>query len=283
MLKPYAQRILRSVGLHDRLRVSSVYDAYWKIADQNRIRNRDTEVRFYHDLLDGFLPGDLIFDIGANAGEKTDIFLRLGAHVVAVEPDDHNQEVLRRKFVKYRVTPKPVVIVDRAVSDSVGIATMWIDSPGSALNTLSEKWADALKGDDERRTAHPRDKLEFKQTKDVRTTTLDELISSHGTPLFIKIDVEGFELQVLRGLSRPVAYLSFEVNVPQFRADALQGLDLLQSLSGDGQFNYAADCKRGLALEQWVDRAKFADVLRGCTEGCIEVFWRSRVARGAKA
>jgi FkbM family methyltransferase len=41
-------------------------------------------------------------------------------------------------------------------------------------------------------------------------TTLDELIGKHGVPVFIKIDVEGFEEAVLQGLSQPVRALSFE-------------------------------------------------------------------------
>ena len=41
-------------------------------------------------------------------------------------------------------------------------------------------------------------------------TTLDELIQAHGVPRYCKIDVEGFELPVLRGLTRPVPLLSFE-------------------------------------------------------------------------
>src|SRR5438270_13965693 len=105
VLKSYCQLILDRAGLHERLRASCVYDAYWRIADSRRIRARDDEARFYRSLLNGFRPGNLIFDIGANAGEKTDVFLRLGARVVAVEPDQRNQEVLRQKFLKFRLVP----------------------------------------------------------------------------------------------------------------------------------------------------------------------------------
>jgi FkbM family methyltransferase len=92
---------------------------------------------FYRSLLVGFRKGDLIFDIGANNGFKTDIFLRLGARVVAVEPDKSNQIVLADKFLKYRMIKKPVSIVAKAVSNKTGRETLWINEPGSAKNTLN--------------------------------------------------------------------------------------------------------------------------------------------------
>ena len=44
--------------------------------------------------------------------------------------------------------------------------------------------------------------LEFARRKAVKTTTLEELILSHGLPFFVKIDVEGYEEPVLRGGAR---------------------------------------------------------------------------------
>lgn len=45
---------------------------------------------------------------------------------------------------------------------------------------------------------------------DVPATTLNELIETHGMPDFCKIDVEGYELNVLKGMTKPIPYLSFE-------------------------------------------------------------------------
>ena len=70
-----------------------------------------------------------VFDIGANHGAKTDVFLRLGARVVAVDPDETNERVLREGFLSLRVRPKPVVIVAKALSDKEAVETMWIDTP----------------------------------------------------------------------------------------------------------------------------------------------------------
>ena len=194
--------------------------------------------------------------------------------MVAVEPDEHNQKVLRGKFLKYRLRPKPVCIVGKAASDKISVETMFIDGPGSALNTLSHKWVDALRSNKER-FDHTFDALEFAEQRNVETTTVERLTEEHGIPFFVKIDVEGHELSVLKGLQRPVPYLSFEVNLPEFRQEGLQCIEILRGLTSSGQYNYATDCRRGLALQRWIDSQELTDIVGSCTETCIEVFWRT--------
>lgn len=278
-IKNGLQGVLRRLGLHERLRASLFYDAYWSIADKKLIETRRREVGFYRDLLPGFRKSDLIFDIGANVGMKTDVYLRLGARVVAVEPDEVNQKILREKFLKLRLARKPVVIVGSAVSDKIATETMWVDGPGSALNTLSPKWAETLRTD-KARFAHTQDSCEFAQRRTVETTTLEELIAAHGVPFFIKIDVEGYEVRVLRGLKRRVPFLSFEINLPEFRSEGLECITLLERLAIDGKFNYAVECRRGLELDNWLDARSFSSVLEHCSEKAIEVFWKTVTPTG---
>jgi FkbM family methyltransferase len=257
--------------MYHRLKASCVYDAYWTFADRRILEMRDAEVRFYRRLLQGFPPRGLIFDIGANHGAKTDVFLRLGARVLAVDPDELNQEILRRTFLQYRWNKKPVTIVGKAVSDTTGQSVMWVDSPGSAKNTLSQKWVDTLR-EDERRFGQS---LEFGQRREVETVTLGDLIAVCGTPFFVKIDVEGLEPSVIRGLCRPVPYLSFEVNLPEFRPEGLECVELLRTLAPTGVFNYAVGCDTGLELGEWLAGEDFSNVLMSCTQPSIEVFWRT--------
>ena len=267
------QRVLRRSSLYHRLRASVVHELYWRIAGKRWILAREKQLDFYRSLLAGMRPGDLIFDIGANEGFKTDLFLRLGARVIAIEPDETNQSILRGRFASFRLVRRPIVIVGQAVSDDNTQRTMWMDGPGSAVNTLSQKWATALNAN-KARHAHGHAGLDFAQQRTVETTTVERLISAHGVPIFIKIDVEGYELNVIRGLHRPVPYLSFEVNLPEFRSEGLQCVEILGRLALAGKFNYAVDCEQGLALDRWLGTDDFSGVLGQCTESTIEVFWK---------
>jgi FkbM family methyltransferase len=268
--KTLLQQCLKSAGLYDRLKASRLYDAYWHVVDRGVLRQRDAEVTFYRSVLNGLQPGSLIFDVGANQGTKTAVFLRLGAKVVAIEPDAANQETLRRRFLRYRLRKCPVILVPLAVSEKEGVDTFWIDAPGSAKNTLSEKWVNALRND----RARFGERLTFGSQRPVVTTTLDELINRHGVPFLIKIDVEGAEVKVLRGLSRPVRYLSFEVNLPEFREEGLECVHRLHHIAPNSRFNYTMDVSRGLALREWFPATRFLGVLESCQDSSVEVLWK---------
>jgi FkbM family methyltransferase len=273
--KQCVQTLLRRVGLYQRIKSSCLYNIYWSIADRRLIDDRSTEVEFYRKTLKDFRPGHVIFDVGANEGQKTDIFLRLGAKVVAVEPDERNQIILKQNFLAFRLIKRPVTIVGKAVSDRNGAETMWVDEPGSAKNTLNSKWVETLRTDSSRFGKN----LKFEEEKEVKTVTLEELICDYGRPFFVKIDVEGYEAAVLRGLRRPVPYVSFEVNLPEFRPEALECIELLENVAAQGDFNYAPSCQRGLTFERWLPQKQFVDVLNNCQEPCIEVFWRAPISR----
>jgi FkbM family methyltransferase len=264
------------MGLYHRLKASRVYDLYWLVFGRRILYERRTEVDFYRRLLPGFRQGDLIFDIGANHGAKTDVFLRLGARVVAVEPDETNAMALRQKFLNWRLLKKPVVVETKAVSEKSAVELLWIDEPGSAKNTLSQKWVELLRADPHRFGRS----LSFSQQREVRTTTVEDLMAAHGVPAFIKIDVEGAEPRILRGMKRPVPCLSFEVNLPEFRPEGLECISSLHGIDTNGRFNYAVDCAQGLVLDRWIDAAAFARVLGECGDSSVEVFWKSQSPAG---
>lgn len=266
--------ILKKFGLYHRLRASSVYDYYLTLTNGELSKGRDREAAFYLALLSEFEPGDLIFDIGANIGDKTDTFLRIGARVVAVDPDERNQAILRQKFLSYRMRPKPVTIVGKAVGATAAVETMLVCAPGSVFNTLSKKGASMVSGATSR-PEQPLEAFEYQEERTVETTTLEHLIEAYGLPSLIKIDVVGFELEVLRGLHRPVPCLSFEIALPEFRPEMLNCVEILGGLSSSGRFNYTWDRRNGLVLDRWLDVQTFLQLVEDCGDGPIEVFWRS--------
>lgn len=270
-LKESARKLVGESCAYQRAKASWIYDLYWSVADKRIICQRQGEIEFYRRLLSGLCAGDLIFDIGANHGYKSDIFLRLGARVVAVEPDEICQVILGQRFLAYRLKKKPLSIVPQAISDKISVQQMWIDAPGSAKNTLSPKWVETLRGD-ERRFGHA---LDFGHWKEIQTTTVNQLINQYGSPFFIKIDVEGHELSVLRGLRQPVPFLSFEINLPEFQQEGLECIQALRKLAPSSRFNFTPNCRNGLVLNRWLEAEEFSDVLRGCTDESIEVFCKT--------
>ena len=82
----------------------------------------------------------------------------------------------------------------------------------------------------------------------VNITTLDELIKKFGNPKYIKIDVEGFEHEVILGLTKKSGIISFEFT-SEFIEDAFKSIDYLISL-GYSDFNYSLGERRKF-FTQW--------------------------------
>jgi FkbM family methyltransferase len=271
------QDILRRIGIYDRLRESFAYDCYRHWRYGRPIRWRRNELLFYKALFGNRPPGMLVFDVGAHRGQRTDVFLQMGARVIAIEPDAANQRLLAGRYSRGRLRSASVTVVGKAVSDGGSGATMWVHAPGSGLNSLSPKWVQTLGRDDSRFGR----KVEFAGRQQVETTTLESLINEFGVPHYIKIDVEGHEPGVLRGLRRPVPFLSFEVNLPEFLPEGIECVEILGRLSMGGRFNWSADCQGGVALAEWLPGAEFGSALRACRETSVEVFWTAPPVEGS--
>jgi FkbM family methyltransferase len=144
-------------------------------------------------------PGDLVFDVGANIGEFTAAFRDCGARVLAVEPQPRLAAHLRRR---YR-SDTQVTVVATALSDHAGEATLYCTT-ADALATLEEARATDGVG--------PGAELDWTTTIRVPVRTLDMLVAEYGEPVLVKIDVEGHESGVVRGLTSVRPSLFFEVN-----------------------------------------------------------------------
>lgn len=264
-----AQAPLKRLGLYHRLKASFVYTTFWSIVKPSTIKKTNEELEFYRKTLKGLSKDDLVFDIGANHGHKTTLFLRLVSRVVSVDPDPSNAEILRQKFHFLRFNKKAVTIVAKAVGESTGTQKMWMEKPGSAKNTLSQKWVETLQTDSSRFGEN----IVFNSSREVEITTLEQLIEVHGRPFFVKIDVEGYEPNVISGLRSAVPYLSFEVNLPEFLPEAIKCVDMLDQLCPKSRFNFVVDCVDGLALPEWQAKDAFLNEMKACKAPSIEVFW----------
>jgi hypothetical protein len=104
----------------------------------------------------------------------------------------------------------------------------------------------------------------------VETITLEQMISTYGRPFYIKIDVEGYELNVLKGLQTAVPYLSFEVNLPDFRSEGGQCTARLREIAADGVFNCAVGGR--LMFSDWMSHDNFDKAFAEVREPSVEVF-----------
>ncbi len=134
-------------------------------------------------LLKHIRKGDIVFDIGAHKGGYT-YWMRKAAgkkgKVVAFEPQQKGAELLKALFTD-------VVIENLGVSDASGFTDLHIAPQSYSVSfeaSLTKEYTGAV-------------------TEKVKTTTIDAYCLQHALrPAFLKIDVEGHEMNVLRGAER---------------------------------------------------------------------------------
>jgi FkbM family methyltransferase len=201
-------------------------------------RNRAAMDRLYARFV---RSGDLVFDVGAHVGDRIAAFRRLGARVVACEPQPALVRTLRLIYRRdAQVTIEPV-----AVGATAGEIELRINVDNPTVSTASRDFVQASQG------APGWEGQRWGKSVQVAMTTLDALIEKHGMPAFIKIDVEGFEAEALAGLSRPVAALSFEFTTIQ--RDVAQACLKRCAALGYVRYNAALGESQTLVHAEWQD------------------------------
>ena len=150
-------------------------------------------------------PGELAFDIGAHVGDRTASFRRIGARVVAVEPQPRLARLLRLLFGR---DPGGALIA-ALIGAAPGEAVLRLNTANPTVATASPDFIAAADG------APGWEGQRWDAEIALPVTTLDALAAAHGRPDFVKIDVEGYEAEALAGLSFAPRALSFEFTTIQ--------------------------------------------------------------------
>lgn len=205
------------------------------------------------DFFETLLPqGALAFDIGANAGSISRALACAGARVVAVEP---NSDCVRNIQLIHR--QGNIQVIQAAVGSHDGLATLHISDSRDFTCTLSPDWIARMQASD------PRYADNWLRQAAVPLITADTLVKHFGEPYFIKIDVEGYELEVLRGLTKQPPLLSFEFH-RTFLEAGLECLDFPVFDSGS-QFNVVLNADWGyptqFRFDKWLSRAEMRSAL----------------------
>ena len=184
------------------------------------ISKRKKLLKFYSQFVK---KDDLCFDIGANLGSRTEVFL-----------------------------------IQKAVSNNVGEEDLMI-SNSHTVSSMSKKWIDSLKSSD--MFFISTSAFQWQKSVKVTVTTLDHLIKEFGRPAFCKIDVEGYEYKVLKGLSKSVGVISFEFTPTQeFIYEAVDTIKHLANI-GEVEFNYSLGASMELAIEKWIGPEEISNIL----------------------
>jgi FkbM family methyltransferase len=223
--------------------------AVYRKLNPNIARDLGRQTAFYRKFL---RPGDLCFDIGANVGQTSEVMLAAGARVVAVEPNPACYEVLRWQFGRNQ----RFTLIARAISDRESTARLYVNGT-DARASLRSDWKF----------------LPGKGEVEVTTTTLHALIAGYGRPVYCKIDVEGYEVPVLKGLSQPLPNVSFEYHISEGDR-ACECLRILAAL-GPIQANVIP-----LDLGRWGGEWALPEWLT--PEECIEQISRGTLLGGAR-
>jgi FkbM family methyltransferase len=207
-------------------------------------------------------PGDICFDIGAHVGNRLRVWTGLGAQVVAVEPQPYLMRWLCRLYGRH----PHITLLPQAIGAAPGQATMYVSHRTPTVTTLSTSWQTAVQRDPSFAT------VRWDTAVTVSVTTLDELIARYGRPAFCKIDVEGYELEAVRGLSQPIPALSFEY-IAAAREIAIHCIGRLTEL-GPYEFNYSPGESHRLQSVRWLPAVEMQDVLAQMDSGSGDIYGR---------
>ena len=117
-------------------------------------------------------------------------------------------------------------------------------SIASTLSSMSKEWIEEVSKD------RFKDYIWYDPIK-IEITTLNCLIENFGTPKFIKIDVEGYELEILKGLKYQIDYISFEYTVPEACKKIIECIEEIKKYNSEIEINHCVAENMKFEFKDW--------------------------------
>ncbi len=197
-----------------------------------------------HEILKLINEGDLYFDIGAHLGEKSKPFIEKKIRTIMVEPLP-----LCVKNLKQLYSKNPIVkIIPKGLGSKNTKKTLSINKQMPTISTFAKHWKSGRFSN-----------LKWTGKTQIKITTLDNLIKKFGNPQYIKIDVEGYEFSVLKGLTKKSGIISFEIT-SEFFSEAIKCLNYLKNLSYNS-FTFSIGEKKKFFCD-WSDHKNIINLIK---------------------
>jgi len=185
----------------------------------------------------------ILFDIGANRGMYIDANRNDYDKIIAVEANYQLCLLLKDKYKH-----DEAVIIVNSIATNKEAETFYLCTKADAISTCDQEWIGNS------RFSH--DFTWISQTVNVPCVTIDRLIETYGAPSFIKIDVEGYEYNVLQSLTQKVP-LCFEWAEEKYD-DILLSVNYLRDMGYTSYFlQYGDSYDYKVCKDQWTKYDEF--------------------------
>jgi FkbM family methyltransferase len=215
--------------------IATIIRNYFREMRAEESNKKKKALDFYAKIIP---EGALVFDVGANIGNRVALFLKLKGKVVAFEPQSYCAKHLRIRY------GNKINLEEIALGEVPGTGEIQI-SNSSTISSMSTNWIDKVKNGRFQTFV-------WNNKETIKIDTLDNMIKKYGIPIFCKIDVEGYEPEVLKGLNQKIKCLSFEYAIPESIDNTIECIKKLSTL-GSIECNYSNGESFVYAYKEWVN------------------------------